>query len=458
MYDPKIRLVILIYTIVIIWATSSAFYSYFFGDKGLDWITHLRGIVTIGGSVFGGFFFIWLCSQFMTFSKHKKTGFEATFEDETGTGFNFPVSLSKYIPEIVAYPYEKEEISPLEQELIGFLNAYRHWPYDITGKNKETLYEHAMKQWKAIKQIPNSSSLHRAAALAQDLSLTYVYKEKRKTFPYWQFWKRDQVSFSRRCINHCGFSAVFLATFPAFRALGTDKTSGNKIRRALLTAIRYRDNPISIPANCDPLVREIYESLHRAAQLSVQQETNSPDFAPSEADIDELNKSIYMYLQSTLRDLEINPADLTPQHEGAYLGDGKVVISLPRLIKKYRSVISPALRGAFDLWDIDEQKHPSWPYFIESLKKNNVLLTQWEDIEKPEGIFSVNLGKVHFENAIFVHIQAGELPELRQSLDMMPKWNGLISIEYEIEEDEDQSLDKAKAIDKMIDDMLKNPI
>lgn len=458
MYDPKIRLVILIYTIVTIWATASAVYSYFLGDKGLDWATHITGIITIGSSIFGGFFFIWVCTQFMTFSKYKKTGFEATYVDETGTGFNFPVSLSKFMPDIVALPYGQKGISPLESELIGFLNAYRHWPYDITGKSKESLYEHAMGQWEAMKELPNTTSLHRVAALAQDLSLTYAYKEKRKTFPYWQVWKRDQVSFNRRCIEHCGFSAVFLATFPAFRALGKDVESGNKLRRALQTAIRYRDNPTSIPANCDPLVRDIYESLHKAAQKHAQKGKAVQNFEPTAEDIAAFNKEMYMYLQSTLRSLDINPSDLSNAHDGVYLGDGKIVISLPRLVKKYSSVLSPSIRGAFQLWDIDEQKHPSWPYFIEGLKKCGVLLNTWDDIEKENGLFSVSLGKESFKDAVFVHIKSSDFPELMNSLNILPKWGGLISIEVAQQGFEEESKKKVAAIDWMINEMLKHPI
>lgn len=457
MYDPKIRLVILIYTIVIIWATSSAIYSYFLGETGLDWATHIKGIITIGGSIFGGFTFVWLCSQFMTFSKHRKTGFEATYVDETGTGFNFPVSLSKFMPDVVVHPYD-DTLSPLEAELFGFLNAYRHWPYDITGKNKESLYEHACKQWAAMKSLPEATDLHRAAALAQDLSLVYAYNEKRKTYPYWQIWKKDDVRFTRKCLEHGGLSAVLLATFPAFRALGHNPQTNQRFRRALLTAIRYRDNPTSIPANCDPLARELYEALHKSAQKAAQTSPEMADFNPTAEDVERFNGEISMYLQGTIRELELNPVDINENHDGVYLGDGNVLVSVPKLLKHFNSVFSPTTRGVFHLWNLDEQEHPTWTYMLETLKSHNLLLTKWDDVEKEDGIFNVSVSGVDFEHAAFLNISLQAQPDLRSSLDSLPKWNGIINMEHNPTNLLDEVKEKAKAVDNMIQRVYDEPV
>ncbi|PPR19544.1 MAG: N-acetyl-alpha-D-glucosaminyl L-malate synthase [Proteobacteria bacterium] len=181
MYDPRFRFTLLIVLLAFVTITATLIYYFFY--KGLNWGQYFHGVVNIGGSAIGGFMFVLICTKFITFNKNKKTGFEASYVDETGTGFNFPVSLSKFLPELVAPPISNKNLSHLEAELIGFLNGFRNWPYDITGNNPKSLYDHAIEQWKAMRSLPNTGPLHYAAALAQDLSLIYAYQEKRKKFP-----------------------------------------------------------------------------------------------------------------------------------------------------------------------------------------------------------------------------------------------------------------------------------
>lgn len=450
MYDPRFRFTLLI--ILMATVLSVGILTYYVFYKGLNWEIYFSGIFNIGGSVLGGMAFIWICTQFITFNKKKATGFEATYIDDTGTGFNFPISLSKFIPDIIAAPYSIEGLSPLEAEILGFLNAYRNWPYDITGKSNKTLYQHAIEQWHAMKATPGTGPLHRAAALAQDLSLVYAYSEKRKKFPYSQFWKRDIVTYNRRCNEHGGLSTTILATMPTFRKLGHDEKSNQKFRRAILTAIRYRDNPTSIPANCDPLAKDIYESLHKAYQKSLESPEDS-GFNPTENQIKTFNHEIYSYFQGVLKESDINPAHVTAESDGIYLGKGIVMLSFSKLVERYSRLLTPTSRGNFQLWEVDAQKHLSWPYFIQALKDIGAYKENFEDITAcTGGTFALKANNVNFPHAIFVEIDLETFPELRQSMDTYPAWQGVI----EVQKTESTLLNEVQRKVNAIDAMIKN--
>ena len=455
MYDPRFRFTLLIVLLALM--GSAGILTYYVFYKGMNWLLYMEGILNIGGSVIGGLAFIWVCTQFITFNKSKVTGFEATYVDETGTGFNFPVSLSKFIPEIIAAPYSIKGLSPLEAELIGFLNGYRNWPYDITGNIKKSLYTHALEQWNAMKLIKNAGPLHRAAALAQDLGIIYAYTEKRKKYPYSQFWKKDEVSFQRRCNEHGGLSAAVLATIPTFKTLGQDEKTNQKYRRAILTAIRYRDNPTSIPANCDPLGKDIYEALHKAYQKSLET-AESKEFNPSDKQIKTFNHEVYSFFQGILKELDINPASVTKESDGVYLGGGTIVISLSRMIARYALLLTPNTRGSFQLWDIDAQEHPSWPYFIKAFKDIGAFKESWENITaSSRGTFSLKANSIAFPNAIFLQVETETFPELRKALDAYPKWHGVLELQKTENVLLQEVQSKVKTIDRMIKEVYDTP-
>lgn len=455
MYDPRFRFTLLIVLLSFVGTTGTLIYYFFY--KGLNWSQYFHGVLNIGGSVLGGCLFVLICTKFITFNKNKKTGFEASYVDETGTGFNFPVSLSKFLPEMVAPPYSNQSLSELEAQLIGFLNSYRNWPYDISGESKKSLYDHAIEQWKAMRSLPNAGPLHYAAALAQDLSLAYAFQEKRKKYPLSQFWKRDDVRFSRRCVEHGGLSATILATMPAFKTLGDDIKTNQKYRRAILTAIRYRDNPTSIPVNCDPLGKDIYESLHKAYQKSLEK-ADSTGFNPAENHIKTFNHEIYSFFQGVLKELEINPANVTKDSDGVYLGGGVLMVSLCHMVRRYAKLLTPTSRGNFNLWDIPSEEHASWPHFIQAFRDIGALRETWDDIEPGKsGTFDLKANNIHFKHAIFLNIEREKFPELRQTLDTYPTWQGLIEMQKNEESLLQEVQTKAKNVDKMIQTVYSRP-
>lgn len=458
MYDPKFRFALLVSMLVLGGSTAQVLFTYVFGNEGLNLRHYFSGVVEVSSSTIGGYLFIWLCIKIITLSQYRKTGFEATYVDETGTEFNFPVSLSKYLPEIVAPPLNTS-LHPLESELIGFINGYHIWPYNLKSGN-ETLFKRATSQWKAMSALKGTNHLHRIAALAQDLGVVYAYEEKRKKFPFIEFWKRDKVGFAQRCDLHGGLSAFILSTFPAFRDLHPDKETSERQCRALLTAIRYRNDPIHMPMNCDPLAREIYEFLHVAEYHAEQaNKAERSSFSPDENDIMAFDRELFSYFQAAVRELEINPASFSAESsDGVYTGNGLAIVRMSRLTKRYAKLLSPPLRNTFNLWQPSDSEHASWPYFIKALRQHDLLHESWEDVNAGEdGMFNLRINGVTLPRCVILNISNENYPELRKYLDSQPRWTGLVELQQNPEELLEDVQIKVAAVDEMIKGLGKVP-
>jgi len=421
MYDPKFRMAILISIAVSLFTVINVILEYVIGDASFQFDHYILKVSSVGGALVGGFIFVLVCTKFITFEKYRKTGFEATFRDETGTGFNFPVSLSKYLPDMVAAP-NADKIHPVEAELIGFLNGYRNWPYDITGQDSDSLYTHTLKQWQQMFSLPNADVPHRIAALAQDLGKVFAYKENRRSYPLSQFWRQDKVAYSRRCIEHGGLSAFIMGTMPSFMAMP------ERTRRAILIAVRFRDNPIFIPANCDPLALEIYETLHMAAEKVSQMEGFDAQQAASEEDIAHLAHEIDAFFGSIIRGLEVNPAGQSSKSDGIYLGDGLLVLKMSHLVKAFATALSPDLRRRFTMWRLDGKAHPCWPAFIASFKNMGLLMETFQNARTASGLFNIKIGDKDLKNCLVLKIDMVNQAELRHSLDALPKYAGVVEV------------------------------
>ncbi len=450
MYDPKFRFMLVASFILVTYWVYNITTNYLFGDKGLNFEYYINGIFSVGSGVLGGFIFVWISTKFVTFQQYRKTGFEATTIDETGTRFNMRLSLSKFLPNLIAPPHNKF-LTPLESDLFGFLNGFRDWPYDLENPlpHGKSLFKHSYDIWKAMQTLPNAGPLHRAAALAQDLSKTYVYQLSRKTYPFIKFWKRDKITYSQRCQEHGGLSAFVLSTMPTFRDLS------KKDRRAILTAIRYVKDPISIPSNCDPLARDIYESLNKAALHARRKESDSLDILnPSEKDIKAFGKTVKAYLQGALIELNVNPADISDESDGVYIGGGRLILRLPRLTSALSTVLAPDIRTVFNLWDKPAGPHPIWLHLINQLKEQNFLEDHWEDIHSPDGLFKFKVNNIFFNHAIILNIKASQHPTLRKHFEQLPKWHGII----ELQQDEEAILKDIQQKVTAVDTLLKEKI
>ncbi len=443
MYDPKFRMAILISIAVTLFTVINVIFEYVVGDANFMFDDYMVKVSSIGSAVLSGFIFVLVCTKFITFERFRKTGFEPVFRDETGTGFNFPVSLSKYLPDIIAEP-GNNNIHPVEAELLGFLNGYRNWPYDITGQDSDSLYTHTYKQWREIRQIPNTSSPHHIAVLAQDLAKVFAYKETRKRFPTSQFWKQDKVAFSRRCIEHGGLSSFILGTMPSFMAMP------ERTRRAILIAVRFRDNPIYIPANCDPLALEIYESIHMAAEKVQEAEGIEAQGKASPEDVKHLEAEINSFFGSIIRGLEVNPAGQSSKSDGVYIGDGILIARMSNIVRAFAAALSPQLRRRFVMWRLDGKPHPCWPVFVEAFRSMGLLVETFQNTKTENGLFDIKIGEKEFINSIVLKIDLVSQAELRNSLDALPKFSGLTEVVQNKTSLKEEITTAANSIDKLL--------
>lgn len=422
MYDPRFRMAMLISMMVCGYALFQVIVEYIFGERAFNFQDYIQGVGGVAGAAFGGFLFVTLCTKFITFNRFKVTGFEPVYTDEAGTGFNFPVSLSKFLPDVIAAP-EGDELSATEKEIIGFLNGFRDWPADITGEDKTNFYDYTMARWRIMRTLPNANELHYIAALSQHLSKIYAAQESRRSAPIWKFWVRDKVKFKRRCLEHGGLSAFILSTFPSFLRMEERR------RRAVLIAVRYRDNPIQIPANCDPMAMDIYESLHRVEQLVEQnQDDNVENFNPSENDLQQLKSEVAAFFQSIIRALELNPIGQSAKSVGIYLGDGLIVLRMGRLVRSFAPVLSPDIRNAFHMWSLDGKPHPSWKGFLAAFRELGVLEETFNNISATGGLFGMRIGDMDYANSIILRVDITRFTDLRQSLDSLPRFNGIVDV------------------------------
>lgn len=445
MYDPKFRFAILMSIFMVLAVGASLIKTYVFDGVTLDLAAYVVGIMRVGGATLGGFIFVWASVKIITFDKYKKTGFEATFRDETGTGYNFPVSLNKFLPDVVAAPMGAN-LHPVEADIIGFMNGFKHWPLSVEDPHGKKLYDYALLQWRAMQQLPGTSALHRIVALAQDLGLVNVYKEKRSAYPWWQFWMKDKVRFERRCQFHGGYSASVLSTMPHFN------TMPERTRRAILLAVRYRDNPVMIPANCDPIAFELYEALHRAERKAKEIERGqTSNFSPSDVQVAQFNAEVGAFFQAAVRRMEINPANPLTKNNGICLNEGVVLIQMGPFMQNFASLLTPDTRDAFNLWDVPLSEHPSWPYMVNALRGVEVLQETWEDVTAPQGLFQFNANDTAFENAFLIKITNARFPDLRSSLDNLPRWQGYVSVL----QDSGHLLNEVEAKAQRIDTLLQ---
>ncbi|MCP4354795.1 MAG: hypothetical protein GY793_04030 [Proteobacteria bacterium] len=448
MYTPQFRFALLISLFVIFGTIAQVLYTYGFGKGGLDIQLYLNGILTIASTTFGGFFFIWLCSKFITFNGSKTTGFEGKFSDEYGTKFVFkhPIKLSKYLPEIITKP-DFKATTALESELIGFLYGYKNMPMDLNSPDSASLYDYSMALWKQSKKIKGANQLHHIVCLSKYLGLTYVHQPKRKSAPLWQFWIRDKITFSKRCLFHAGYSSFILSTMPEFTK------QSEKTKKILLTAVRFLDNPSFIPSNSDPVVYNLYETAHKAEQQvkrSLNKKSTPTELNPSETDIMQFKQQSKDFIFSSIRILNLNPTSSINQSDGVYMGLGVVLLKVPNLLMAISKQLSPDIRGEFNLWDAPSVKHKAWKYIEEMLKENELFETSLEGQNIPEGINSFMIDDFTVNNSILIKIENKRSPELRQFLDSLPEFKSYAVIEKNEEDLIKEVTQKSAKIDQFI--------
>jgi hypothetical protein len=400
--DPRYRFTIVISLLLIIWWLWVVISTYLFGDTGLNTLRYQRGIILVALAATGGFISVWLAYRLILWHRQAKTGFEAEPTDEFGTAYlmtnssgnaePYRIALSKFQPALLAPPLAEPGLHPLEAELIGFLQGYRHWPLDLHHP-ETSLYEQAMARWHTVKALPSCTPWLRAAALAQDLAMVQAYEEQRTSAPWWQPFTRDTIRFKHKTEPRPGMSALLLSTMPAFRALSATP-EGAATGRALLAATRYYATPHLLPLNAGALAAQIIEGLQRA-ELGMGQidastlDTLSP--ARQEALAAALPKIWLGVLGTQTPTDKINPSTTL------YLGGGGTPtawLNLTALLNSLGPQLDPSLRTILQLWepltpDTPANQHPAWGHILPLLEQAEMILPQHLGIQALAGTFTL---------------------------------------------------------------------
>jgi hypothetical protein len=396
--------------------------------------------MVVGCGAGAGFVVVWAAAALGNLRKNLKTGFEAEVTDEFGTGFAmagpdgkpapFKLSLSKFLPQMVAPP-SWPGLHPLEAELLGFLQGYRHWPVDLNAQNKRqeasggkefvSLYEQAVARWQVMRHMPGAGPWHRIAALAKDLALVHAYREIRTTYPLWQLRRRDQVKFVARCQPHGGITAFVISTFPAFRALkGT--AEGDAVQRALLVAMRFHNTPTMLPLNSGPLARELVDFLWRADAQVQQMDVRELDQMTPEQ-LEELQINVREQWLGFLDDVQPQ-AVFGGETVCLKLQDGSVWLKQSALLAELALLLKPDLRQTLGLWDTSANiQHPSWPHLSNLLQEQGWIANSHDGQAAENGCFTLMVGAETWGPAVKLQ------PDANKHLTILKTWQALPGLE-----------------------------
>lgn len=443
MNGPKFRFTVVVSFLLICFWAYRLLENYLFGERGLNFERYGHGVLVIGGSALAGFALVWTAAKLMDWARHRKTGFEADVTDEYGTQFkmrgsdgnpeSFKLSLSKFLPQVFAAPTWWPGVHPLEAELMGFLNGFRHWPYDL-DKQDRSLYDHAMAQWEAMRQLPGAQAIHRIAALAQDLGKVYAYKEVRTHYPWHEFWRRDRVRFERRCREHGGLAGFVLSTLHGFRTLGFDAPNpteeNRRLRRALLTAMKHRHDPMSLPVNSDPLARETVDFLHRAAAKARElYGQTAAHIEPTPEALADVERQLKEYLPALSDDLVVTTDPSQPDTEAVYFGNGRLAVRHDVLMSRLAQLLSPTQREMLQLWESGGGiNHPAWHHLQKAMTNAHLLVDRWDDVPAAQGVFTLRLGSHVFGPVGVVTFSPERFPGVVTRLDSGPIWTDPVDV------------------------------
>lgn len=410
--NPRIRFAVTMSFIVFaVWFYGIA-NDYLFAETGLNVGLFFNGILRVGFASFCGFAFVWICVYFVTKRKQHKNAFEEDTEDEYGTTFNWPIMLSKFVPEIIAPPVNAP-ISELEQELIGFLNGYRDWPQELDNKNQGSLAETAMHRWHAVRQLQGTTELHRVVALCLDIGKVLSYTEKRQSAPLIKFWKRDKIKFVRKAAEHGGFSAFILSTFETFRKMDEET------RRILLVSIRYGREPGRIPTNSPKMVNDILNAVQRA-EAKLVAAGNVVGMSEEDA-LKAFTTEVNTYLKGVLTQLPLHNDD-ADNGQGIYLGGKKAILIVQRsaLLRALSHTLPAATREVLGLWENDTVQPEVDMTLINAARNMGLLVEEWEGEAADNGTFTFSYTGQAWPRCLIFSATPDKTPLLFKRLNMLP--------------------------------------
>jgi len=401
--DPRYRFILVVSCLLIGWWAWVVGTTFLMGPTGLNWVRYQQGVMAIGAASAAGFMVVWLAAKLITWQRQRKTGFEAAPYDEFGTAYemlnaygvseSFNMALSKFQPTLIAPPAASAQLHPLEAELLGFLQGFRHWPFN-PAQPETSLYEQALARWQVMQHIPGNGPWHRAAALAKDLAMIHALEEQRTPPAWYQWGARDTIRFRQRATPHPGMSALILSTMPAFRAL-QHQPEGPAIQRALLTALRYCHIPQQMPLNAGALATTLVEALARAeAQLGLIDISELDQLTPARQEA--LEAALPQAWLRALNQFEPQ-AELTPsttlyrclQPGGTPLH----WVQLGSLLVALGPTLEPELRTVLGLWEAPTDAplhHRSWAFLAPILQAQNLITDSLYNLSAEVGTFTLS--------------------------------------------------------------------
>lgn len=465
--DPRYRFTLVISLLLSGWWIYVVLSTYLFGERGLNLDRYQEGIVWVGAASLAGFALVWAANRVILWQRNRKTGFEASVSDEFQTRFEmkapdgssqpFKMSLSKFLPQLVAVP-DWPDITPLEAELIGFLNAYRHWPTDLAKVGQPdaqtvSLYEQSFARWQVMRHLPGSGPWHRVIALAKDLALVHAYKEERKPYPLLQFWRSDRVAFSKRCRPHGGIAAFVLSTLPAFRSLSTT-AEGINLQRTLLTALRYHEDPSMLPANAQPLARELVDYLWRSESQLKQLFT---------ADVEQMTPERLEALRSALSHnwlgilSQIQPQDVAgPDTVFLKQSNGTLWLRVDALLAQASYILPADLRILLHPGKAgqEEEGYPAWIHFYPVLQDLKLIAQDHNGASATNGYFTLQLENMALRNMMKINLTQDQVTNLSKHWAPVQGFEGFVDVLMDVEQLMVSGNLKAGSLDAKIADLF----
>ncbi len=430
--DPRYRFTLVISILLVFWWAYVVVSTFLIGPAGLNWPRYQQGVMLVGGAATAGFFTVWLATRLIAWQRQRKTGFEAEPTDEFGTAYEminsagtsepFNMALSKFQPSLIGTPPAHPQLAPLEAEILGFLNGFRHWPIDPANPEL-TLYEQSMARWQLMRQLPTATAWHRVVALAKDLSVVSSLEEIRIPPRWYQVTAQDKITFKRRSVPNAGMSALILSTLPAFRAL-QHQPEGPAAARAMLCALRYAQTPQELPLNAGPLASSLVEGLARIeSQLGLLDVAELDQLTPTrkEALTQAVLESWASVLDGQTPQAELldtttlyRSGGLSPQHW----------LKVATLLASLGPKLSAELRTTLKLWDAppgDPRHHPSWNHLNPLLQELGFIEPKAFGVAAELGTFTLANGAQLWGPCVLLNLNEPRTLALKTKWQTLPQ-------------------------------------
>lgn len=171
-------------------------HTYLFGAHGLNFYNYARHTLTLGAATLAGFLLVWGALRLVS----------------TPTPSSDPLLIA---------PPSGPDLSSLESDMLGYLQAYRHWPASPPAAN---MYDQALRRWAMMRGLPQTPLPHRIAALASVLPTILGHTEIRSPAPWWKLNAPDAISWQAGPPASSDDVLKLIKSLPAFqRVPATDQ-------------------------------------------------------------------------------------------------------------------------------------------------------------------------------------------------------------------------------------------